>query len=97
MPGIGPGASVHVAAGSPARAAPFPLIVTVALPFEIVPLLLGGFTKLPPIGRCGGVFVAVLFAVAAAAPTIVTLALTPPSMMPLNGCGTITGGDVPNG
>src|SRR4051794_23993344 len=84
--------SLQVLAVSPARAAALPLIVTVRLPVVIVPLLLGGLTKLPPIGMWGGVLVAVLSTVAAAWPPIVTSPLTPPSMMPLNGCGTDTGG-----
>src|SRR5438445_144696 len=81
--------SLQVFAVSPARAAALPLMVTVALPFTIVPLFDGGFTNDPPIGMCDGVLVAVLSTVAANAPPTFTSLLTAPSMMPANGCGTV--------
>jgi hypothetical protein len=95
---IGSGAgSLHVSAMSPARAAGFPLIITVALPLMIVALLVGGLTNVPPIGMCGGRLVAVLPSVAAGIPLMNTFELTPPSIMPMNGCGTGTGGVGPGG
>jgi hypothetical protein len=57
----------------------------------------GGFRKVPPIGTCGGVLVAVLLAVAAGMPMILTSLERLPSMIPLNECGTIMGGAVPGG
>src|SRR6266481_2771149 len=89
--------SLQVSAVSPARAAGLLLIMTVALPLMMVPRFEGGFTNVPPIGTCGGVFVAVLPTVAAGMLWMLTLLLRLPSMMPLNGCGVGTGGLVPGG
>ena len=61
------------------------------------PLFFGGFTNAPPIGMCGGVFVAVLFTIAAGRPSILTFELSPPSRMPVNGCGVGTGEVGPGG
>src|SRR5712692_9490463 len=79
--------SLQVLAVSPLRAAPLPLMSTVALPRIICPRLLGGAWNGPPCGMWGGVLVAVLFRVAAAMPMILTSLLRLPSRMPLNGCG----------
>src|SRR2546427_7967413 len=48
--------SLQVLAGSPFRAAAFPLIFTVALPALIVPLFAGGFWNAVPggVGMCAG-------------------------------------------
>ena len=51
-------ASLQVRAGSPARAAGFPLIRTVRLPMLTTPMLVGGMEKLPAEGVWGGVQVA---------------------------------------
>src|SRR5262249_32778457 len=83
--------SLQVRAGSPFRAAGLPLISTVGLPSTIVARLDGGLTKLPPLGTCAGVLVAVLCWVAAGAPMMLTSLLSPPSSTPANGCGSGTG------
>ena len=62
---------------SPLRAAGLLLIITVALPLTMVPLLVGGFTNVPPIGIWGGVFVHVLPNVAAGIFWMFTLLLSP--------------------
>jgi len=77
--------SLQVCAVSPARAAALLLIITVALPLIIVALFEGGLTNVPPIGMCGGVFVAVLLTVAAGIPIIFTFELNDPSINPLYG------------
>src|SRR5262249_29535082 len=63
----------------------------------IVPWLLGGLTKVPPNGMCGGVSVAVLPTVAAGLPWILTSLLRLPVIIPVNGCGTSTGEVGPGG
>src|SRR5262249_31617685 len=78
--------SLQVLAVSPLRAAGLLLMLTVVLPLIMVALLLGGLTKVPPIGRCGGVLVAVLFRVAAGIPIIFTSELSAPSIIPEKGC-----------
>src|ERR1017187_4027689 len=60
--------SLQVSEVSPLRAAGFLLIVTVALPLTMVPLLVGGLTNVPPTGMCGGVLVHALQADALRAP-----------------------------
>src|SRR5437868_489716 len=89
--------SLQVLAVSPLRAAAFPLMKTDVLPVMIVALFDGGLTKVPPIGMCGGVLVAVLLTVAAAAPEMFTSELSAPSIRPEKGCGVGTGGLVPGG
>src|SRR5689334_401900 len=89
--------SLQVKAVSPLRAAAFLLMKTVLLPLMMVALLAGGLTNVPPIGTCGGVFVAVLCTVAAAIFAMFTFELSPPSMIPEKGCGVRTGGAVPGG
>ncbi len=89
--------SLQVKAVSPDLAAGFWLIKTVALPLMMVARFDGGFTKLQHCVMCGGEYVAVLFTVAAGMLCIFTSELRPPSMIPLNGCGTGTGGLVPGG
>src|SRR5207237_1071434 len=73
------------------RAAAFLLMKTEALPLMIVARFDGGLENEPPIGTCGGVFVAVLLTVAAASPSMFTSELSEPSMMPVNGCGVGVG------
>src|SRR4051794_35686207 len=90
--------SLQVSAVSVARAAAFPLIFTDELPCFTVALLLGGLTKVPPIGMCDGVLVAVLPTTAAALPSIVTSALSSPARTPLKTWpGTATGDVGPGG
>jgi len=89
--------SLQVLAVSPLRAAGLPLMFTSELPVMIVPLLLGGLTNVPPMGRWGGVFVAVLFWVPAGLPIMLTLVLGPPSIRPVKLCGVSTVGAVPGG
>src|SRR5437868_5573060 len=79
--------SLQVMAVSPLRAAGLLLIMTVALPIMIWPLLVGGFWKGPPCGRCGGRLSAVLPCVAAGIPMILTLLLKLPLISPLKGLG----------
>ena len=52
---------------------------------------------MPPMGRCAGVFVAVLLIIAAGFPMMFTLALRLPLMIPLKGCRVSTGGTGPGG
>src|ERR1035438_2963606 len=68
--------SLQVSEVSPLRAAGFLLIVTVALPLTMVPLLVGGLTNVPPTGMCGGVLVHVLLSVAAGIFSIFTSPLS---------------------
>src|SRR5262245_57972744 len=70
---------------------------TVALPIVTSALFCGGVTNVPPIGTCGGVFVALLPTTAAGFPLIFTSGLRAVSNVPTNGCGTITGDDGPGG
>lgn len=84
--------SLQVKAWSPSLAAILPLILTLALPNTIVPLLAGGFTNEPGGGTiCGGILIAILPTVAAAIPMILTLGLRLPVIVPLNGKGVGTG------
>jgi hypothetical protein len=74
--------SLQVFAGSPLRAAGFPLIRTVALPMRIVARFVGGRTKDPPAGMWGGRLVAVLLTVAPGIPMTLTFELNAPSSSP---------------
>src|SRR5215510_12044673 len=89
-PGGGVGGSLHVTALSPARAACFPLIKTVALPVVIVPCIEGGVWKLVP---GGGTWLVLppLPATAAGEPSIRTSALKPSVIRPLKGRGVGVG------
>src|ERR1035438_119295 len=88
--------SLQVFAVSPLRAAIFPLIFTVGLPILMVALFEGGLENPVPggVGMWGGVLSAVRSTVAAGMPMMFTSLLSPPEIMPANGCGS---GDVPGG
>ena len=89
--------SLQVSDVSPLRTAALPLILTVALPVMMVPLLLGGLTKVPPMGTWGGVLVQVLPTTAAGILMMFTFELSDPSMMPLKRRGVGTGELGPGG
>src|ERR1035441_3410010 len=82
--------SLQVFAVSPLRAAIFPLIFTVGLPILMVALFEGGLENPVPggVGMWGGVLSAVLSTVAAGMPMMFTSLLSPPEIMPANGCGS---------
>src|SRR5262249_5992924 len=83
--------SLQVSAMSPLRAAPLPLMSTVALPSWIVALFDGGFWNGPPWGTWDGVFVAVEPTTAAGWPPMLTSDESAPSSCPVNGCGSGVG------
>src|ERR1700712_3057912 len=85
--------SLQVVTGSPARAAAWPPIFTVAEPSFTVPWLAGGVWNDVPGGVATwlGEFVAVEPTVAAGPPPIFTVLTRLPSSWPLNGCGSGVG------